>query len=93
MSQTIVNNLQKLMDFVANAPNDPKIIAMDCNDHCEELAILAERVAAGAELEAVLPELQEHMKYWRDCHEEFLALVSVLKAEAAGELPEIPEAE
>ncbi|MCS6834785.1 MAG: hypothetical protein NZ750_02060 [Anaerolineae bacterium] len=73
--------LQALLDFVANAPEDPIIIAMDCNDHCEKMASLAERVANGETLEDILPELQEHMRYWGDCREEFMALVAVLKAE------------
>jgi hypothetical protein len=82
-------NLSELMNFVENAPVDDEIIAMDCNDHCEEMATLAEQVANGANLEKILPELKEHMKYWGDCREEFLALVSVLKAELLDELPEL----
>jgi len=77
--------LQALLDFVAHAPEDPNIIAMDCNDHCEVMASLAERVANGESLEDILPELQEHMRYWGDCREEFLALVAVLKAEMLAE--------
>jgi hypothetical protein len=81
-----IKNLEFLLDFVMNAPEDQNIIAMDCNDHCEEMAQLAEQVADGAELKDVLPELEQHMKFWGDCREEFIALVSVLKAEVAGEL-------
>jgi hypothetical protein len=76
--------LQAMLDFVANAPENPAIIAMDCNDHCEQMAGLAERVASGTPLEIILPELQEHMRYWGDCREEFFALVAVLKAEMLG---------
>jgi hypothetical protein len=86
-------NLNDLLNFIENAPANEEIIRMDCNEHCEELAILAEQVANGAELEEILPELKEHMKYWGDCREEFLALVSVLKAEILDELPEIDELE
>ncbi|MDQ7025040.1 MAG: hypothetical protein Q9P01_18615 [Anaerolineae bacterium] len=85
--QQRVDNLSALLDFVENAPTNEEIIAMDCNDHCENMAKLAEQVANGARLEDVLPELQEHMKYWGDCREEFIALVSVLKAEMSDELP------
>lgn len=91
MSDMTLNNLKALLDFVENAPANQEIINMDCNDHCEQLATLAERVANGEELNVVLPELQEHMRYWGDCREEFLALVAVLKAELEGDLPEIPE--
>ncbi|MCA9887433.1 MAG: hypothetical protein KC546_03635 [Anaerolineae bacterium] len=86
-----LKNLEFLLEFVEKAPEHAEIIAMDCNDHCEQMATLAERVADGEALENVLPELQEHMKYWGDCREEFYALVHVLKAELAGELPPIPE--
>ena len=81
MSQDRVEQLEALMDFVANAPANQTIIDMDCNDHCEQLAALAEQVAQGADLNDVMPELQHHMRYWGDCREEFLALVAVLKAE------------
>lgn len=91
MLEDRLKNLQHLMDFVVNAPADETIIAMDCNDHCEQMASLAERVADGAELNDILPELQEHMRYWGDCREEFIALVRVLKAELADDLPELPE--
>jgi hypothetical protein len=86
-------NLTELINFVENAPAVEDIIAMDCNDHCEEMAILAEQVANGADLEEILPDLKEHMKYWGDCREEFLALVSVLKAELMNDLPELDEIE
>lgn len=86
-------NLVELLNFIEFAPANQEIIDMDCNEHCEQLAVLAERVADGAELSEILPELQEHMKYWGDCREEFIALVNVLKAEIAGDLPEVPGAE
>lgn len=91
MSDMTLNNLKALLDFVENAPANQEIINMDCNDHCEQLATLAERVASGEDLNVVLPELQEHMRYWGDCREEFLALVAVLKAELEGDLSEFPE--
>ncbi len=84
-------NLTELLDFIENAPADEEIIAMDCNEHCEQLAALAERVANGAELQEILPELQDHMRYWGDCREEFIALVNVLRAEMYDELPELED--
>lgn len=90
-AQERIKNLSQLLEFVENAPANEQIIAMDCNDHCEEMAVLAEQVAQGAELEEILPELKEHMKYWGDCREEFIALVNVLKAELGDEIPELPE--
>ncbi len=82
MANDTVARLNALLDFVLNASENAEIEAMDCNDHCEQMAALAERVAEGASLEEILPQLQYHMRYWVDCREEFLALVAVLKAEA-----------
>ncbi|MGB7341431.1 MAG: hypothetical protein WBC91_21220 [Phototrophicaceae bacterium] len=83
------NNLTALLNFVENAPENQEIINMDCNDHCEQMSLLAEQVADGAKLDDILPELEEHMKYWGDCREEFIALVNVLKAEMMDDLPEL----
>ena len=87
--QERAKNLSELLKFIENAPANEEIIAMDCNDHCEQIASFAEQVADGADLNEILPELQEHMKYWGDCREEFIALVNVLKAELEDELPEL----
>jgi hypothetical protein len=83
MSQNTADRLQELIDFVLNCRENDAIEAMDCNEHCESMASLAERVAAGATLDEIRPELEYHMRYWRDCREEFIALVNVLKMEAA----------
>ena len=82
MAEETIARLDALLDFVMNASENAEIEAMDCNDHCEQMASLAERVAGGASLEDILPELQYHMRHWADCHEEFVALVAILKAEA-----------
>lgn len=79
--------LRNLLRFVSDAPEDESIIKMDCNDHCEDMAALAERVVNGAPLSEILPELEEFMQYWQDCREEFMALVAVLRAELGPELP------
>jgi hypothetical protein len=92
MAGETMQNLKALLDFVENAPANQDIIDMDCNDHCEQLATLAERVAGGEDLQAILPELQDHMRYWGDCREEFLALVAVLKAELEDNLPKMNQA-
>jgi hypothetical protein len=80
------SRLQELIDFVLNCPENDEIESMDCNDHCEKMACLAEQVAAGASLDDIRPALLHHMRYWRDCREEFIALVNILKMEEA--LPE-----
>lgn len=87
--EKVRKNLTELLNFVENAPDNKELISMDCNDHCEQMSRLAEQVADGAELDEVLPDLKEYMKYWGDCREEFIALVNVLKAEMMDELPEL----
>jgi phosphomevalonate kinase len=82
MSMPAATRLQELLDFLMNCPENDEIEAMDCNDHCEKMACLAEKVAAGATLEEIRPALEKHMQYWRDCREEFIALVNVLKMES-----------
>ncbi len=77
------DQLEKLFDFIANAPADETLINMDCNDCCEKITQLAEQVANGADLNAIWPEMQKFMRYWGDCREEFEALVAVLQQEQA----------
>ena len=79
------DKLEKMFDFIVNAPTDEEIIKMDCNDSCEQIAQLAEQVANGADLKDIVPELQKFMNYWGDCREEFEALVAVIRAEKAME--------
>ena len=66
----------------AEEPFDEECVKMDCNDGCEEIATLAERVAQGEKLEVILPNYAEHMEQIGCCKEEFDALVSVFEAEA-----------
>ena len=82
-------NSKDAMSFIFRAPYKEEIVAMDCNDYCEQLAELAERVASGEKLEDLLPDWEHHMQYWTDCREEFEALVAVLKAEQAGVFDEL----
>lgn len=77
------DHIQNMLDFL-NAPEDEYMISIDCSD-CDKLAGLAERVAKGQPVEDVLPALSEHLHYWRDCREEFEALVTILKAESSSE--------
>jgi hypothetical protein len=76
------DELQPILDFL-KAPEDEYVAHIDCSD-CDTLASLAERVAKGASVSEVLPELENYLHYWHDCREEFDALVAVLKAEDDG---------
>ena len=85
MSQFDEDDLRHRLEFLRAPEEDERIINMDCSD-CDRLAALAEQVAEGEPVENVLPELAEHLHYWRDCREEFEALVTVLKAESSGSI-------
>jgi hypothetical protein len=76
--------IKNMLDFL-NAPEDEYVISLDCSD-CDKLACLAEQVANGQPVEDVLPALSEHLHYWRDCREEFEALVAILKVEGNSEI-------
>ncbi|MDX2076454.1 MAG: hypothetical protein SFZ02_08505 [bacterium] len=76
------DDLNPMLDFLT-APEDEYVAHIDCSD-CDRLASLAERVAKGASVSDVLPELENYLHYWHDCREEFDALVAVLKAEDDG---------
>jgi hypothetical protein len=76
--------INNLLDFLV-APEDEYVIEIDCSD-CDTLAALAEKVATGTPVADVLPALSEHIAYWKDCREEFNALVTVLRAEDDGTL-------
>lgn len=76
--------LKNILDFL-QAPEDEYVMEIDCSS-CDTLAALAEQVASGTPIQEVLPALAEHVQYWRDCREEFEALVAVLKAEDDGTL-------
>jgi hypothetical protein len=89
MSRCNDNNRKQLMDFVLKAPFDESVIDMDCKDGCEQISHLADRVARGEKLEDLLPEYEEHIQYWHDCREEFDALVAIIRAEQAGQLPDV----
>jgi hypothetical protein len=85
MSRCNDKNRRQLVEFMTDAPFDDVIIDMDCKDGCEQLARLAELVAAGGDLHELLPEFEEHIGYWKDCREEFEALVAVIRAEHESE--------
>lgn len=71
----------ELLDFIISQPLDDDCVSMDCTDDCEQIARMAERVASGERLEDIAPDFQEFIGCWRDCREEFEALVAILKAE------------
>jgi hypothetical protein len=77
------DDLRKLLDCIVTSHKDD---CLDCETCGEQLDCIAERVAAGATLSDILPEVATHLCCCHDCFEEFEALVSVLRAEMAGTL-------
>ncbi len=75
-----LGNLLNFMSF-ADEPFDEEVVEMDCNDGCEQIAELAERVASGEKLESILPKYAEHLQQVGCCKEEFDALVEVIRVE------------
>ncbi len=71
----------RMLDFVLNQPLQENCVSMDCTEDCESISRLAERVANGESLEDIMPEFEQHVRCWKDCREEFEALVAILKAE------------
>lgn len=88
MAECNEDNVNNMLEFLFEAPYNEEMVRMDCNDYCEQLADLAEKVASGNKLEDILPDWEAHIRYWQDCREEFEALVVVLKAEYDGHLPD-----
>lgn len=77
------HSIDALLKLLANAdtPFNDDAVSMDCNDNCEEIAELAERVASGEEVGSVLPNFASHLDQIACCREEFEALVNVLRAD------------
>lgn len=71
----------QLLDFIMNQPLDEDCVSMDCTDDCEQISRMAERVAAGERLEDIAPDFEQFVGQWKDCREEFEALVAILRAE------------
>ena len=58
---------------------------IDCDSCDEQLDCLAEMVAAGYDLNLMLPAVQRHLDCCTSCQEAFHALVVVFKAQQSGQ--------
>jgi hypothetical protein len=74
------DQLDKLLQSILRAHED----GMDCETCNSEFECLAEQVAAGGDIHALLPAVEAHLVCCADCREEFEALVSILRAENGG---------
>ncbi len=59
---------------------------VDCECCGDQLERLAEMVAAGQDIKAILPAVQAHLECCADCREEFEALLCIVRAEQSGRL-------
>jgi hypothetical protein len=75
--------LRKIVDHIFNAHPDNLMSCADCD--CE-LHCLAEKVATGANLSDLWPEVEAHLDCCPECDEVFRALVCILRAENSGEI-------
>ena len=75
--------LRKLIDHIFVSHFDSE---MDCESCNCQLECLAEKVANGASLSDLLPEVEAHIRCCRDCREEWQALLCILRAERDGNL-------
>ncbi|MEO0561153.1 MAG: hypothetical protein AAF125_03515 [Chloroflexota bacterium] len=93
--QQEIQPMERLLKLLARAdePFDQESVAMDCNDGCEEIAQMAERVSQGEALDDIFPAYADHLDQIGCCKEEFDALVSVLKAEEIIDETDIPSSE
>jgi deoxycytidylate deaminase len=58
---------------------------VDCETCNEQIDCLAELVAVGHDPKKLLPAVQNHLECCTECHEEFEALLCILRAEQSGQ--------
>ncbi len=73
--------IHKLIDGIYTM-HEPEV---DCDGCDEQLSFLAELTAEGYDPKLLLPAVQAHLDCCTSCREAFRALMSILKAQQAGE--------
>jgi len=79
-------HLRKLIEAIFEVHQGNSI---DCETCSEQFDCLVEKVAAGANLCDLLPQVEAHLQCCSDCREEYNALLAIIRAENDGELPAI----
>ncbi len=74
-------HVEKLIKTIFDTHADGVIDCASCDEH---LCRLAELVSSGADLCALIPEVEAHLNCCRDCKEEWDALLAIMRAEQAG---------
>ncbi len=82
------DQIRKIIDCIFVAHQDDPLNCEICN---REFECLAEKVAAGANLHDLWPEIEAHLTCCKDCAEEFQAMVCILRAESNGQLTAAPD--
>lgn len=77
------HHLRKLIEAIFEVHQDG---GMDCETCAAQFDCLAEKVAAGANLHDLLPEVEAHLECCADCREEYNALLAIIRAENSGTL-------
>lgn len=77
-------HLRNLIEEIVLSHQEDRLCCDDCACNLERLA---EKVATGASLTDLMPEVEYHLRCCADCREEFQALVCILRAELDGEIP------
>jgi hypothetical protein len=85
--KNVEDRIQKLLDCL----NDTQEDEADCIDFDLQAHCLAESLARGYPASVIPPDIKAHLQHSNDCREELEALVAIIEAELAGELP--PEEE
>lgn len=80
-------SLDNLLRFILNT-HEEQHDCIDCETCNQQFDSLAEQVAQGADLHALLPAVEAHLACCADCREEFEALVAIIRAENSGQLPQ-----
>jgi hypothetical protein len=75
-------HLRKLIETIFQVHQDGDI---DCETCSAQFHCLVEKVAAGANLCDLLPEVEAHLSCCPDCREEYEALLAVIRAESGGQ--------
>jgi hypothetical protein len=73
----IDDKLERMLHGILSAQEDEA----DCNECFEELDKFVEMVQAGTDPAEILPRVEAHLSWCGDCHEEYQALLAILKSE------------
>jgi hypothetical protein len=80
--ETRDDKLQRLLKAIFDSHADNGV---DCETCENQFDCLAELVLNGANLAAILPAIEEHLRCCPHCHEEFEALLTIVRAEWNGD--------